>query len=88
MTRRLALIVSLLLLVSACSRLGLGEQSCEPHVRMPTPANILAAQSVPSARYTPCFLTIDPGWDSVNFEAESGRAGIAVTEGTDTFLAA
>ncbi len=80
--------MSLLVLLSACSRLGLGEQSCEPHVRVPTAANILAAQSVPTARYTPCFVTIDPGWDHVEFEAESGRAGIAIVEGTDTFLAA
>ena len=88
MRKRAAVVLALLVLVSACSRLGLGEQSCEPHVRMPTAANILAAQSVPTARYTPCFLSIDPGWDRVEFEAESGRAGIAIVEGTDTFLAA
>lgn len=83
-----AVVVALLALLSACSRLGLGEQGCEPHVRVPSPANILAAQSVPSARYTPCFVSIDPGWDHVEFEAESGKAGIAIVEGTDTFLAA
>lgn len=86
--RRSPIVISMLILLAACGRLGLGEQSCEPHVRVPTPANILAAQSVPTARYTPCFVTIDPGWDRIDFDAESGRAGIAIVEGTDTFLAA
>ncbi len=89
MTRRLGAVLLLVAMVlGSCSRLGLGEQTCEPQVRVPTPANVLAAQSVPTARYIPCFETIDPGWDSIEFEAESGRAGIAILEGTHTFLAA
>ena len=86
--KRSILLIALVLLLGACGRLGLDEQTCEPHVRKPTAANVLAAQAVPSARYTPCFKSIDPGWDQTEFEAEAGRAGIAIVEGTDSVVAA
>ena len=88
MKRLLPIICAFTMALSACSNLGLGEQTCEPHVRVPTASNILSAQSVPSARYTPCFTSIDPRWDGTEFEAEFGRAGIGIIQGTDTFLAA
>ncbi|MFC2177452.1 hypothetical protein ACFLRH_03450 [Actinomycetota bacterium] len=74
--------------LAACGRLGLGEQTCEDNVREPSPANVLAAQAVPTARYTPCFRSLEVGWDDVDFEAENGRAGIGVEHGTETFLTA
>lgn len=86
--RRILLVTALGLAVGACSSVGLGEQTCGHDARAPTGANVLAAQAVPTARYTPCISTIDPGWDEIEFEAESGRAGIAVVQGTRTFLAA
>lgn len=89
MTRRLTfVVVAVSLLIAGCSRLGIGDHICEPHARVPSRASILAAQAVPTARYTPCFVSIDAGWDAVEFEAESGRTGIAVHEGSNSFLAA
>jgi hypothetical protein len=76
------------LALAACGRLGVGDQRCEENAREPSPANVLAAQAVPTARYTPCFKSLEVGWDQVEFAAESGSAGIAVAHGTETFLTA
>jgi hypothetical protein len=82
------MVVWFALALAACGRLGIGAQTCEENVREPSPANVLAAQAVPTARYTPCFRSLEAGWDDVYFEAESGSAGIAVAHGTERFLTA
>lgn len=86
--RLIVMVAAVTVVLAGCGRLGLGDQTCEDGVREPSPANVLAAQAVPTARYTPCFRSLEVGWDDVDFEAESGRAGISVEHGTETFLTA
>jgi hypothetical protein len=86
--RELVAVTMVAVLLPACGRLGMGDQVCEDSVGEPTPANVLAAQAVPTARYTPCFRATGIGWDDIDFAAESGSAGIAVEHGTETFLTA
>lgn len=86
--RKAALLATLGLLLAACGNLGVGDQSCETSARGASAANVLTVQAVPTARYTPCFSSLDLGWDDVDFEAESGRAGIAVQRDSVTFLTA
>jgi hypothetical protein len=86
--RKLLLLFTVAVALAACGRLGLGDPTCEDNVREPSRANVLAAQAVPSARYTPCFRGLEVGWDDIEFEAENGRAGIAVEHRTETFLTA
>ncbi len=81
-------LIMLTMALAACGRLGVGDQTCEDNVREPSPANVLSAQAVPTARYTPCFNSLEVGWDDVEFEAERGSAGIAVANGTEIFLTA
>lgn len=85
---RSRMVVLFAVALAACGRLGVGDQTCEENVHKPSAANVLAAQAVPTARYTPCFKSLEVGWDHVDFEAESGSAGIAVAHGTETFLTA
>lgn len=65
-------------LAGACSNLGLGEPECDTQTRDATSANILSAQAVPSARYTPCLDELKLGWGGVLFSAEDGEAGLAI----------
>lgn len=74
--------------VAACSNLGLGEPDCVPPERDVSSSNILNLQAVPTARYTPCLDSLPPGWDSVNWFARDGEAGIEVLDGTKTVLTA
>jgi hypothetical protein len=55
-------------------------------VRSPTPAMILTAQAVPTARFGPCVEGLKLGWDGVVFSAERGRAGFAITRSESSFL--
>jgi hypothetical protein len=73
-------------LASACGRLGVGLPGCEVEVRNPTSANILALQAVPRAEYAPCINALKLGWDDINFEAESGRAGLEIGRDFSPFL--
>ena len=67
---------------SACSDLGAGEAACVPPGRdvgsSISNANILSAQAVPTAQYTPCLEKLHVGWDAVQWSAEDGIAGIRI----------
>ena len=90
MTRRwITLLAVLALITSACaSNLGLGEADCASR----TPAtdisssNILSVQAVPTAKYTPCLNELRVSWDSVEWFAEDGKAGLEIIRSFDTFL--
>ncbi|MCP4958000.1 MAG: hypothetical protein GY925_01895 [Actinomycetia bacterium] len=43
---------------------------------------------MPTAKYTPCLDELRLGWDSVEWFAEDGRAGIKILRSFDTFLTA
>jgi hypothetical protein len=45
-------------------------------------------QAVPSAKYTPCIDELRLGWDSVEFFARRGEAGIRIIETINPFLTA
>ena len=51
-------------------------------------ANILTIQAVPTAKYTPCLDELRLGWDTVEWFAEDGRAGIKITRSISPFLTA
>jgi hypothetical protein len=88
MRRGLLGLVALTLAVGGCSNLGLGEASCLPPDRGISSANILTIQSVPTAKYTPCLDELRLGWDSVEWFAEDGQAGIKITRSISPFLTA
>ncbi|MCP5024914.1 MAG: hypothetical protein GY929_01395 [Actinomycetia bacterium] len=48
----------------------------------------MTVQAVPTAKYAPCLNELRLGWDSVEWFAESGRAGIRIARDFDTFLTA
>lgn len=83
---------ALLLLVFAMaaagcgSDLGLGEADCSPPTEDISSSNIMTVQAVPTAKYTPCLNELRLGWDSVEWFAESGRAGIEIAEDFNRFL--
>lgn len=79
MNRHSTLIVLLLFTVAAggCStNLGLGEPDCSPPAEDVSSSNVMTVQAVPTAKYTPCLQELRLGWDSVEWFAENGRAGI------------
>ncbi len=88
MRRWLLTLVFLTLAVSGCSNLGLGKAECSPPERGISPANIMTIQAVPTAKYTPCFNELPLGWDSLEWFAEDGRAGIKITRSISPFLTA
>jgi hypothetical protein len=67
---------------AACSDLGVGEAACVTPGRdlgaAVSKANILSAQAVPTARYTPCLDKLHVGWDTVVWSAETGEAGLRI----------
>ena len=73
------------ILLTGCSNLGLGEADCTPPARGVSSANMLTVQAVPQARYTPCVNEIRLGWDSVQWFAENGRAGVELIAEVGTF---
>ncbi len=81
-------VVAMTLVVAGCSNLGLGEASCLPPDRGISSANILTIQSVPTAKYTPCLDELRLGWESVEWFAEDGQAGIKITNSVSPFLIA
>jgi len=86
--RGLLTLVVMTFAVSGCSNLGLGEASCLPPDRGISSANFLTIQAVPTAKYTPCLNELRLGWDSVEWFAEDGRAGIKITRSISPFLTA
>ena len=76
------------LVLTACADLGVGEADCSSPERGLSSANVMTVQAVPTARYTPCLEELRPGWDSVTWFAENGRAGIEIEKGTVPFLSA
>ena len=86
MRRGLLGLVAMSLIVAGCSSLGLGEASCLPPERGVSSANILTIQAVPTAKYTPCLDELRLGWDTVEWFAEDGRAGIKITSSISPFL--
>ncbi|MDX2343491.1 MAG: hypothetical protein QNL12_07080 [Acidimicrobiia bacterium] len=88
MRRGLLGLVAMTLLVGGCSNLGLGEASCLPPERGVSAANIMTIQAVPTAKYTPCLDELRLGWDTVEWFAEDGRAGIKITRSISPFLTA
>lgn len=86
--KRTAVLLALAFVVSGCSNLGLGEADCSSTPDDVTSSNILTVQAVPTARYTPCLDELRLGWDSVDWFAEDGRAGIEILESFRTFLTA
>lgn len=89
MRRSLLTLVALAVTVSGCnSNLGLGQASCLPPERGVSAASILTIQAVPTAKYTPCLSESRIGWDTVEWFAEDGRAGIRVSRAISPFLTA
>jgi hypothetical protein len=87
--RRLIIIFTIALAASGCAtHLGLGEADCAESVDDVSSANIMNVQAVPTAKYTPCLDELRLGWDSVDWFAEDGRAGIEIIESFNTFLTA
>jgi len=84
-SRRIILgVAALALLASACnSSLGLDDPECTDQALN---THVLAAQAVPTAKYTPCIEELRLGWDSVNWFARDGRAGIEFQRGINPFL--
>jgi len=90
-SRRSILVVplaALALLASGCSNLGLGELDCTAPSNEVSASTVLTIQAVPTAKYTPCLEELRLGWDSVDWFAEDGRAGIEIAESFTTFLTA
>ena len=75
---------ALALVASACnSDLGLDQPECSDK---PLNTHVLAAQAVPTAKYTPCIEELRLGWDSVDWFARDGQAGIKFRRGVNPFL--
>ncbi|MCP4305682.1 MAG: hypothetical protein GY926_14445 [bacterium] len=88
MRRSILALVAMTLAIAGCSSLGLGEASCLPPERGISSANILTIQAVPTAKYTPCIDELRLGWDTVEWFAEDGKAGIKITRSISPFLTA
>ncbi len=86
MRRSFLAFIALAFVISGCSNLGLGEASCLPPERGVSSANILTIQSVPTAKYTPCIDEMRLGWDTVEWFAEDGKAGIKIARSISPFL--
>lgn len=85
--RRLVIIFTIALAASGCAaHLGVGEAGCTEPTDDVSSANIMNVQAVPTAKYTPCLDELRLGWDSVDWFAEDGRAGIKIIESFNTFL--
>ncbi len=82
--KRRSLLFWAALLVASCSRLGLGLPECSN----PSSAMVLSLQAVPTAKYAPCVGSLQLGWDSLEFEVESGRASFTISHGANPFLTA
>lgn len=93
MKRQINLLMVLLVLAvasSGCSsdHLGLGEADCSSLTGDVSSSNVMIVQAVPTAMYTPCLNELRLGWDSVEWFAERGSAGIKIVNDFDPFLTA
>jgi hypothetical protein len=84
----MTVVLVMALALSACNNLGLGEADCSDPADDVSSSNIMTVQAVPTAKYTPCLEELRLGWDSVDWFAENGRAGIKIIESFNTFLSA
>ena len=85
--RRIMLLAVFALLAAACGgNLGLGQADCASPADNISSSNILSVQAVPSAKYTPCLNELRVAWDSVDWFAEDGKAGLKIVRSFDTFL--
>ncbi len=89
-TKLLFLLLLSAMAASSCAsdHLGLGEADCSSLVGDVSSSNVMTVQAVPTAKYAPCLDELRLGWDSVEWFAESGRAGIRIARDFDTFLTA
>lgn len=85
---RMTIVLVMALALGACNNLGLGEADCSDPADDVSSSNIMTVQAVPTAKYTPCLNELRLGWDSVDWFAENGRAGIKIIESFNTFLSA
>ena len=85
---RTTILLAMALTVSSCGNLGLGEADCSQPADDVSSSNIMTVQAVPTAKYTPCLNELRLGWDSVDWFAKDGRAGIKIIESFNTFLTA
>ena len=75
--RWIILLAVLALMAAACGgNLGLGQADCASPANDISSSNILTVQAVPSAKYTPCLNELRVSWDSVDWFAEDGKAGL------------
>ena len=84
--RWIMLLAVFALMAGACGNLGLGEADCASPSKDISSSNILTVQAVPTAKYTPCLNELRVAWDSVDWFAEDGRAGLEIVRSFDTFL--
>jgi hypothetical protein len=84
----MTIVLVMALALGACNNLGLGEADCSDPADDVSSSNIMTVQAVPTAKYTPCLNELRLGWDSVDWFAENGRAGIKIIESFNTFLSA
>jgi hypothetical protein len=88
-TKPLVLLFAFVVAASSCSSdLGLGEADCSPPSGDISSSNVMTVQAVPTAKYTPCLEELRLGWDSVEWFAERGRAGIEIFKNFEPFLTA
>lgn len=85
---RMTIVLVMALALGACNNLGLGEADCSDPADDVSSSNVMTVQAVPTAKYTPCLNELRLGWDSVDWFAENGRAGIKIIESFNTFLSA
>ncbi len=87
--RRVTLFVVVCAIAAAsCSHLGLGTPTCLSPDRGVSAASVLTIQAVPSAKYTPCIRETRVGWDTMEWFAEDGKAGIKFARTISPFLTA
>ncbi|NNF70375.1 MAG: hypothetical protein HKN01_11445 [Acidimicrobiia bacterium] len=86
--RRLLMVLMIVVGASGCANLGLGEADCTQRVGNVSSSTVMNVQAVPSAEFTPCLDELRLGWDSVEWFAEDGRAGLEIVESFRTFLTA
>lgn len=84
--RLLLIIIGVVLMSSACGRVGLGLPACATGTDDPTAATVLALQAVPTADYAPCINSLQLGWDDVDYEIESGLATLEIGREFSAFL--
>lgn len=86
--RRVVIVLLIALAAGGCANLGLGDADCTEPTGDVSAKTIMNVQAVPTAKYTPCLDELRLGWDSVDWFAEDGRAGIEILDSFDTFLTA